>query len=445
MQELIEDPEQEILDLVDTSSMKMIIRNDQDIFRIYNSINEGYFQGNFDLFFENIRLLAGYAEQYSLVFSQDFKFTKIDEILYHIMNDPNIDIFIQKTAFKIIYFLTVESSNGFCPIFSTDIFLILYKNIFEEGNPKKLKYILKILNNLASNTEVACKFIIEEIRLPSIITLMLKKNQKSEFIGLSARLLYSLLTNAQVNEIQLLIDASAFLIMKEDINISSWGLWILCKCCTSNEFASSILQIPNFVEYLTNYIIMPNQFIQQPALTLLLQIHTFIDDAIDGFDYRILIDFLDPSKEDNFEFSDIVASIFANIMTNPAATEKFISEGYLIFLIEAFTTGKIKTQECVIDAVFNAIQTVPKHLIHKFLKDNIFEVLIPAMEISNSGVLAKILSILLTILPIPEFLTEFTQNIEEDSFSIIAEDESESVEILYNKFLENYPQFAPQD
>ncbi|EAY13079.1 hypothetical protein TVAG_212610 [Trichomonas vaginalis G3] len=430
---------------IDLNDMKPEFEDTDSLAEIYSKINNGYHNGNFDLFFENFELLVSVAQEYVICYSKEFSSYEIEIILINLLQDENVDAFIKKSALKIIFYLIKPDEYKFKDIFlENDLIQILHTYI-AEINAKLLKWSLKILMIYADYSERTAETIKNEIEFDILKNLIIDQNTKREVIVQTVRLIYSLMkyiTNE--DDLKIIIELSAFISRFDNDNISTWGLWILCMSCKSEILAEQIIQIENLPKIITKFISSSNPAVIEPALTLIEQIHTYIDSPIPNFEYKILLEFLDPTCEER-RFAEHVAAIFANIMTDPEATAYFVNEGFMIFFFEAFETGSFQTRKNIIDYVFNCIQTVPSSLAEKIIDDGVCDVIISALEMPDSEILAKVLSCIITLLKLQSFASQFDEKVNAELFDTVIDDESDHVQQLYSEFIELYPKYKIDD
>ena len=419
----------------DLNDLRMTLTDLDSLHSIYKQINHGYSTGNFDEFFTNFNLLVSLSDDYTFGLSDMFIEENIVEILKSIIMDENLDLFLREQALKLIINLTTNEFNNFSQIFAENGLLQAIDYVLKSNAKELYNKAISCFINMSYSSDEIKELIYQNFGFETIFHFLQSTDPMTEEFSLATRLFYTLAKTIKEEDNEIVFQILSFLLNNENKEALNWGFWTAALICSSKPVAMMMKNIPNFSNIITKLLKEDND-LKEPIINLILQIHTFTDEPIEGFAYENLIDFLKNTEND---FSDSDASIFANIMTNPEATQYFIENGYLIFFVDAYHSGSFSTQLSIIRCFYNSLMTVPSNFVVKFIEDGVVEVLIESLHLSSIETLVQSIYCFLTLLYVPIAKEQFLEFCEPDSFDDIEEDDSPQVQELYQTLQESYP------
>ena len=432
--DVLKEPENESIE--DPEEMKPLLSDRESLFQIYKEINEGYHSGNFDQFFTNFNLLVSLAEDYVFGPSEEFIEYNLHQILYNLLHDKNLDTFIRDQTLKLIVKLTSSKNHNFTPIFAENGYLQAINEILQDDNKELYKNALSAFINMSYSSDEIKELIKENVGFQTIFLFLQNSDPDSEEFSLATTLFYTLAKTIKQEDHEIVFEMLSFLFHSENKQALNWAVWTAALICDTLDIALMMRNIPDFSSIITN--LLKDDDLQEPIVNLLLQIHTFSDDPIEGFMYEDLLDFL---KDPDSNLSDTVATIFANIFTHPEATQHFVDNGFMIFFVDSFSKSSYLTQTSLISCFSNAIITLPSSSVTQLINDGVIEVLVQGLHINNNESLFQILSCLLTLLTVPLAKQQFSDMLEEDSFEEIEDNDDPKIQELYQIFQERYPEY----
>ena len=430
----LKEPENEFIE--DPDELKPIISDKESLYKIYKEISEGYNSGNFDQFFTKFNLLVSISESYVFGPSEEFIAFNMHKIILNILSDNNLDHFIREQSLNIIVNLTASQNNNFTKIFVDNGYLEAINEILEGDAEELYKNALSAFINISFSSDEVKEMIRENVGFQTIFNFLKQSKPDSEEFSLAARLFYTLAKTIKTEDYEIIFELFSFLLHSDNKEALSWAFWTAALICDTPDIAVMLRNIPDIADIITKY--LNSDELREPIVNLIHQIHTFTDGPIEGFMYENLIDFL---KDPELNLSDTVASTFANIFTHPEATQHFIDNGYMIFLVDSYHKTPFSTQTSLISCFYNAITTVPSSSVSQLIDDGVIEVLAQALHLNSNESQFQVLSCLLTLLPIPIAKQQFLENLEEDSFDDIEDSDDPKVQEIYDTFQETYPEF----